>query len=107
MDVGTGSDPAVRPDVTRAEVAAAGGIDLFRVFDPLNWVPNMRVAMDAVIESGGICEAAICYTGDVLDPRRTKYSLAYYVDLAKELEQHGAHMLAIKDMIFQLQFGFG
>ena len=78
--------------------AAAGGIDLFRVFDPLNWVPNMRVAMDAVIESGGICEAAICYTGDVLDPARTKYSLGYYVELAKELERHGAHMLAIKDM---------
>jgi len=78
--------------------AAAEGIDLFRVFDPLNWVPNMRVAMDAVIEAGGICEAAVCYTGDVLDPARTKYSLAYYVDLAGELERHGAHMLAIKDM---------
>ncbi len=78
--------------------SAAAGIDLFRVFDPLNWVPNMRVAMDAVCESGAICEAAICYTGDVLDPARTKYSLAYYVALAKELEKHGAHMLAIKDM---------
>jgi pyruvate carboxylase len=78
--------------------SAAAGIDVFRVFDPLNWVPNMRVAMDAVRESGAICEAAICYTGDVLDPKRTKYSLAYYVGLAKELERHGAHMLAIKDM---------
>ncbi len=78
--------------------SAAAGIDVFRVFDPLNWVPNMRVAMDAVLGSGAICEAAICYTGDVLDPSRTKYSLAYYVDLAKELEKHGAHMLAIKDM---------
>jgi pyruvate carboxylase len=78
--------------------SAAAGIDVFRVFDPLNWVPNMRVAMDAVRESGAICEAAICYTGDVLDPKRTKYSLAYYVELAKELEKHGAHMLAIKDM---------
>jgi pyruvate carboxylase len=78
--------------------SAAAGIDVFRVFDPLNWVPNMRVAMDAVRDSGAICEAAICYTGDVLDPNRTKYSLSYYVGLAKELEKHGAHMLAIKDM---------
>ncbi len=78
--------------------SAAAGIDVFRVFDPLNWVPNMRVAMDSVRESGAICEAAICYTGDVLDPKRPKYSLSYYVALAKELEKHGAHMLAIKDM---------
>lgn len=78
--------------------AADAGIDLFRVFDALNWVENMRVAMDAVIESGAICEAAICYTGDILNPKRQKYSLKYYVDLAKELEKHGAHMLAIKDM---------
>jgi len=78
--------------------SAASGIDVFRVFDPLNWVPNMKVAIDAVVESGAICEAAICYTGDVLDPKRTKYSLAYYVQLAKELEKLGAHMLAIKDM---------
>jgi pyruvate carboxylase len=78
--------------------SAASGIDVFRVFDPLNWVPNMKVAMDAVLESGAICEAAICYTGDVLDPKRTKYSLDYYVNLAKELEKRGAHMLAIKDM---------
>jgi pyruvate carboxylase len=78
--------------------SAAAGIDVFRVFDPLNWVPNMKVAIDAVVESGAICEAAICYTGDVLDPRRTKYSLGYYVQLAKELEKLGAHMLAIKDM---------
>jgi pyruvate carboxylase len=78
--------------------SAAAGIDLFRVFDPLNWVPNMRVAIDAVVESGAICEAAICYTGDVLDPSRTKYSLDYYVKLGRELEKLGAHMLAIKDM---------
>jgi pyruvate carboxylase len=78
--------------------SAAAGIDVFRVFDPLNWVPNMRVAIEAVRESGAICEAAICYTGDVLDPARTKYSLAYYVNLAKELEKLGAQMLAIKDM---------
>ena len=78
--------------------SAASGIDVFRVFDPLNWVPNMRVAIDAVVESGAICEAAVCYTGDVLDPKRTKYALDYYVQLAKELEKAGAHMLAIKDM---------
>jgi pyruvate carboxylase len=78
--------------------SAQAGIDLFRIFDSLNWVPNMRVAMDAVLETGGLCEAAICYTGDLLDPRRPKYDLAYYVDLAKQLEQMGAHILAIKDM---------
>jgi pyruvate carboxylase len=78
--------------------SASSGIDVFRVFDPLNWVPNMRVAIDAVCESGAICEAAVCYTGDVLDPKRAKYSLDYYVKLAKELEKAGAHMLAIKDM---------
>ena len=64
----------------------------------LNWVPNMKVAMDAVVETGAICEAAICYTGDILNPKRTKYDLKYYVDLAKELEKMGAHILAIKDM---------
>ncbi|NBW86824.1 MAG: pyruvate carboxylase, partial [Planctomycetia bacterium] len=82
--------------------SAAAGIDVFRVFDPLNWVPNMTVAIDAVVASGAICEAAICYTGDVLDPQRTKYSLDYYVKLAKELEKRGAHMLAIKDMAGQV-----
>jgi len=78
--------------------ATAAGMDIFRVFDALNWVPNMKVAMDAVIDSGGICEAAICYTGDLQNPNRTKYDLKYYVTLAKELETMGAHLLAIKDM---------
>ncbi|HEU0222240.1 MAG TPA: pyruvate carboxylase, partial [Paracoccaceae bacterium] len=78
--------------------AAKTGIDLFRVFDPLNWVENMRVAMDAVLETGSILEAAFCYTGDIHDPDRAKYSLDYYVGLAKELEAAGAHILAIKDM---------
>ena len=78
--------------------ATQAGMDIFRVFDALNWVPNMRVAMDAVLESGGICEAAICYTGDLQNPNRTKYDLKYYVSLAKELEQGGAQLLAIKDM---------
>jgi pyruvate carboxylase len=78
--------------------AAAGGIDLFRVFDCLNWVENMRVAMDAVVEEGKLCEATICYTGDILDPDRAKYDLKYYVALAKELEAAGAHIIALKDM---------
>jgi len=78
--------------------AAAAGIDLFRVFDCLNWVENMRVAMDAVSAEGKLCEAAICYTGDILDPNRAKYDLAYYVGLAKELEAAGAHIIAVKDM---------
>jgi pyruvate carboxylase len=79
--------------------SADAGIDVFRVFDALNWVPNMRVAMDAVLNtSHGLCEAAICYTGDILNPARTKYNLKYYVELAKELEKGGAHILAIKDM---------
>ncbi|MDX6556273.1 MAG: pyruvate carboxylase [Miltoncostaeaceae bacterium] len=78
--------------------AAEGGVDLFRVFDSLNWVDNMRVAMDAVLESGKLCEAAICYTGDLTDPSRTKYDLGYYVRLARQLEDAGAHILAIKDM---------
>ncbi|HZZ72237.1 MAG TPA: pyruvate carboxylase [Pirellulales bacterium] len=78
--------------------SAQAGMDVFRIFDPLNWLPNMTVAMDAVLKYGGICEAAICYTGDILNPQRDKYSLKYYVDLAKELERMGAHILAIKDM---------
>jgi pyruvate carboxylase len=78
--------------------AALSGIDVFRVFDSLNWADNMRVAMDAVIESGKVCEAAICYTGNLSDPGCTKYDLAYYVKLAKQLERAGAHILAIKDM---------
>ena len=80
------------------EEAADAGIDVFRVFDALNWVPNMRVAMDAVVKTGAICEASICYSGDILDKSRPKYDLKYYVTLAKELEQMGAHILAIKDM---------
>jgi pyruvate carboxylase len=78
--------------------AARGGIDLFRVFDCLNWVENMRVAVDAVRSEGKLCEAAICYTGDVLDPARAKYDLKYYVGLTKELEAAGANIIALKDM---------
>ncbi|MDD2947921.1 MAG: pyruvate carboxylase [Rugosibacter sp.] len=78
--------------------AAASGVDIFRVFDSLNWVDNMRVAMDSVIESGGVCEAAICYTGDIFDPQRAKFDLKYYVSMARQLEKAGAHILGIKDM---------
>jgi len=78
--------------------AARGGVDVFRVFDCLNWVENMRVAMDAVIEAGKVCEGVICYTGDMEDPDRSKYDLKYYVSLARELEKAGAHMLGLKDM---------
>jgi len=78
--------------------AAAQGMDIFRVFDSLNYLPNLRVAMEAVHETHAVCEAAICYTGDILDDRRDKFSLKYYVRLAKELESMGAHFLAIKDM---------
>ena len=74
------------------------GIDLFRIFDCLNWVENMRVSIDAVCEAGKLAEGALCYTGDILDPNRAKYSLNYYVGLAKELEAAGCHILAIKDM---------
>ncbi|MEQ8896334.1 MAG: pyruvate carboxylase [Roseovarius sp.] len=78
--------------------AAETGIDVFRVFDSLNWVENMRVAMDAVIDTGKICEGTICYTGNILDPDRAKYDLKYYVSMAKEMEAAGAHVLGLKDM---------
>jgi len=78
--------------------AAASGMDIFRVFDSLNYLPNLRVAMEAIQGTQAVCEAAICYTGDILDERRDKYSLKYYVKLARELEKMGAHFLAIKDM---------
>jgi pyruvate carboxylase len=78
--------------------AASAGMDIFRIFDSLNYLPNLAVAMEAVQGTHGICEAALCYTGDILDPKRDKYSLKYYIALAKELEKMGAHFLAIKDM---------
>ncbi|PEJ60362.1 pyruvate carboxylase [Bacillus sp. AFS002410] len=80
------------------EASAQAGIDVFRIFDSLNWVKGMEVAIDAVRNSGKLAEASICYTGDILDPTRTKYNLAYYKELAKDLEAAGAHILAIKDM---------
>lgn len=78
--------------------AAESGVDVFRVFDSLNWVENMRVAMDAVGKSGKVIEGTICYTGDLLDANRSKYDLKYYVGMAKELEAAGAHVLGLKDM---------
>ncbi|MGN7871862.1 pyruvate carboxylase, partial [Paracoccus sp. 22332] len=78
--------------------AAESGVDVFRVFDSLNWVENMRVAMDAVIETGKICEGTVCYTGDMLDPDRSRYDLAYYVRTAQDLKAAGAHVLGLKDM---------
>jgi pyruvate carboxylase len=80
------------------KASAENGIDVFRIFDSLNWLPGMQTAIDAVRQSGKVAEAAICYTGDILDPSKTKYTLRYYVDLAKQLEKAGAHILAIKDM---------
>ncbi|MEQ1855064.1 MAG: pyruvate carboxylase [Longimicrobiales bacterium] len=85
--------------------SAKGGVDVFRIFDALNWVPNMRVAIDAVCAEGKIAEVALCYTGDVLDKSRKKYDLGYYVELAQEIEAAGAHILAIKDMAGLLKPG--
>jgi pyruvate carboxylase len=78
--------------------AARSGIDVFRIFDSLNWLPGILPAVAMVRDAGGIAEAALCYTGDIDDPRRSRYSLRYYVDMAKELERQGAQILGIKDM---------
>ncbi|MCF6410425.1 pyruvate carboxylase [Pseudalkalibacillus salsuginis] len=88
-------DNVIREFVNKS---AAAGIDVFRIFDSLNWLEGMKVAIDAVRETGKVAEASICYTGDILDSRRPKYNLDYYVTMAKELEQAGAHILGIKDM---------
>src|SRR5690606_6833355 len=78
--------------------AARRGIDVFRIFDSLNWLEGMKVAINAVREAGKVAEGTICYTGDVLDPAESKYTMKYYVQLAKELEKAGANILGIKDM---------
>lgn len=80
------------------EKSAHAGIDVFRIFDSLNWIEGMTTAIDAVRASGKIAEAAVCYTGDILDSSRTKYNTDYYITIAKELEARGAHILGIKDM---------
>lgn len=78
--------------------AAESGIDIFRVFDSLNWADNMYVAMDAIQKTGAVCEATICYSGDLTSAHETTFTLDYYLELAKKLETHGAHILAVKDM---------
>ena len=78
--------------------SAQDGIDVFRVFDSLNWIPGMEVALDEVLNQGKIAEATICYTGDILDASREKYNLDYYIRMARELEKRGAHIIGIKDM---------
>jgi pyruvate carboxylase len=78
--------------------SAAQGIDLFRVFDSMNWIENTRVTIDAVLETGALCEASLCYTADLFDPGRPKFGLKYYLELARQIERAGAHILCIKDM---------
>ncbi len=78
--------------------SAKSGIDIFRIFDALNYIDGMKVAIDEVLETGKIAETCICYTGDILDKTKTKYTLDYYLETAKELERTGAHILGIKDM---------
>ncbi|MBB6454987.1 pyruvate carboxylase [Salirhabdus euzebyi] len=80
------------------EKSSSAGIDVFRIFDSLNWVEGMKLAIEAVRENNKVAEAAICYTGDILNSSRTKYDLNYYKNMAKELEKSGAHILGIKDM---------
>lgn len=78
--------------------SASRGIDVFRIFDSLNWLKGMELSIEEVLKSGKIAEACICYTGDILDDVKTKYNLDYYIKLAKEIEKTGAHILGIKDM---------
>lgn len=78
--------------------AAKAGIDVFRIFDSLNWIEGMTVALDEVLNQNMLAEACLCYTGDILDDKREKYNLSYYVNMAKELEKRGSHMIGIKDM---------
>ncbi|WP_312091144.1 pyruvate carboxylase [Aminipila sp.] len=78
--------------------SAEAGIDVFRIFDSLNWIEGMEVALDEVLKQGMVAEPCICYTGDILDETREKYNLKYYINMAKELEKRGAHILGIKDM---------
>ena len=88
-------DNTIRKFVQEAKKA---GIDVFRIFDSLNWTKGIEIALDEVLNVGGIAEPAICYTGDILDETRDKYTLGYYVNKAKELEKMGAHIIGIKDM---------
>ncbi len=78
--------------------SAKGGIDVFRIFDSLNWLDGMKIATEEVLKSGKLAETCICYTGDILDKKKNKYTLDYYIKTAKEIEKTGAHILGIKDM---------
>ena len=78
--------------------SSENGIDVFRIFDSLNWLKGIEVSLDEVLKCNKVAEVALCYTGDILDENRDKYSLQYYVNKAKEIEKMGAHILAIKDM---------
>lgn len=78
--------------------SAKQGIDVFRIFDSLNWIENIKPSLETALETGKIAEAAICYTGDVLDKTKTKYNMEYYIRMAQELESLGADIIAIKDM---------
>lgn len=78
--------------------AARGGIDVFRIFDSLNWLPGMEIAIDEALQTGKIVEGTLCYTGDLSDPNETKWTLKYYVDMAKQLEKMGVHTICVKDM---------
>ncbi|VDN10017.1 unnamed protein product [Dibothriocephalus latus] len=80
------------------DLAVKSGMDVFRVFDSLNYLPNLFVGMDAVGKAGGVIEASICYTGDICNPKRPKYNLKYYLDLVDQIVKAGTHILAIKDM---------
>ena len=80
------------------DLAAEWGVDVFRIFDSLNDLDTMKVAVDRVVKTGKVAEVAICYTGDVANPKRPKYSLDYYADLARRIEDMGSHFLCIKDM---------
>ena len=78
--------------------AVKSGMDIFRVFDCFNYLPNLIVGMDAAGKAGGVVEAALCYTGDLTRADPGKYTLKYYLNLADELIKAGTHILAIKDM---------
>ncbi|MCL2388961.1 MAG: pyruvate carboxylase [Elusimicrobia bacterium] len=78
--------------------AASSGIDIFRIFDSLNWLPNMELAIEETLKAGKVVEGTVCYTGNILDTNRDKYNLKYYVDFAKDLEKRGVHILGLKDM---------
>ena len=80
------------------KISASHGIDVFRIFDSLNWVENMKMPIDEALKTGKIVEGTICYTGDITSPKETKYTLDYYVNMALELESLGCHSIAIKDM---------